>query len=95
MEPLHDDVKQIRNEMVTKQELEEGLAGIKTQMVTKSYFDDKLGDLSGDLVVKLRKEDAKVDRLADILRRKEVIDDSDLKQLSEYRIFPKLNTEGH
>ena len=40
------------------------------QLPTKSYLDDKLADLEGDLIKKLRKEDEKVNRLAEILKQK-------------------------
>ncbi len=98
VEPLHEDLGEVKSEIGQIKEkldnIDNRVAILENQMVTKSYLDDKLGDLSGDLVVKLRKEDSKVDRLAEILRRKDLLDDSDLKQLAEYQIFPKFNLEG-
>jgi len=63
---------------------------IEATMVTKSYLDEKLADLSGDLVVKLKKEDAKLSRLVEILKRKKVLDKNEVKELAEYQIFPRF-----
>jgi len=69
--------------------LEPVLTDIQTQMVTKAYLDDKLSDLSGDLITKLRKEDQKVNRLLDILRTKNVLSESDIRELGNLVVFPK------
>jgi len=68
------------------------IGSIKATMVTKSYLDDKLADLRGDLTVKLRKEDAKVNRLIDLLQTRKVLNEQDVRQLDEFQIFPKFNT---
>jgi len=44
--------------------------------------------LSGDLVTKLKKEDAKHSRLVEIMERKRLFDQHDLKELTEFKIFP-------
>lgn len=90
VEPIHTELGEVKEKL---DNIDNRVAGLENQMVTKSYFDDKLGDLSGDLIVKLRKEDAKIDRLTEILRQKNLIDDSDLKQLGEFRIFSKFKLE--
>ena len=59
-----------------------------SQLPTKSYLDDKLADLEGGLITKLRKEDQKMNRLVDMLKQKEVLNDSDLKELKNLQIFP-------
>ncbi|MBI3952817.1 MAG: hypothetical protein HY336_02575 [Candidatus Doudnabacteria bacterium] len=69
--------------------LEPTLTQIQTQMVTKTFLTDKFADLQGDLVTKLRKEDEKVNRLADILRQKNLISDADLRDLGSLIVFPK------
>src|SRR5258708_38854925 len=63
----------------------EGIA----QLPTKSFLADKLSNLSGDLITKLRKEDEKINRLADILRQKNLISDKDIKELGNLVVFPK------
>ncbi len=65
------------------------LSQVRTQMVTKTFLTDKIADLEGGLVTKLRKEDAKVNRLAEILREKNVISDNDIKELGNLVVFPK------
>jgi hypothetical protein len=90
-----EEIKQISNLFnqafsdVWEKNLEPTLTTIQNQMVTKAYLDDKLADLSGDLVTKLKKEDEKVNRLLDILRMKNVLSDSDIKELSNLMVFPK------
>lgn len=59
------------------------------QLPTKSYLDDKIANLEGDLIKKLRKEDEKVNRLADILRQRNLLTESDLKELANLVVFPK------
>ncbi|OGE80986.1 MAG: hypothetical protein A3H72_00920 [Candidatus Doudnabacteria bacterium RIFCSPLOWO2_02_FULL_48_8] len=59
------------------------------QLPTKSYLDDKIANLQGDLTTKLRKEDEKVNRLADILRQKNLISDNDIQELGNLVVFPK------
>ena len=59
------------------------------QLPTKSYLDDKLADLEGDLIKKLRKEDEKVNRLAEILKQKDILSDSEIRELDDLKVFPK------
>jgi len=59
------------------------------QLPTKSYIDDKLADLEGGLVTKLRKEDEKVNRLAEILKAKNVLSESDIAELKKLQVFPR------
>jgi hypothetical protein len=63
---------------------------IESQMVTKSYLDDKVADLEGGLVVKLRKEDEKVNRIIDLLKRHKVVPLDELKDLDNLQIFPRI-----
>lgn len=72
-------------------ELNGRVSGIEdnvSQLPTKSYLDDKLADLEGGLITKLRKEDQKMNRLVDMLKQKDVLDDADLKELKNLQIFP-------
>src|SRR3989344_2391389 len=87
--PQFEDVNK-RYEDVNKrfEDVNKHFGRIEATMVTKSYLDEKLADLSGDLVVKLKKEDAKLSRLVDILKRKKVLDKNEVKELAEYQIFP-------
>src|SRR3989338_4051390 len=59
------------------------------QLPTKSFLTDKLANLQGDLTTKLRKEDEKLNRLADILRQKNIISDRDIQELGNLVVFPK------
>lgn len=65
------------------------IKGQITQLPTKAYLDDKIAGLSGDLITKLRREDEKVNRLLDILRTKNVLSESDIKELGNLVVFPK------
>ncbi len=70
--------------------LEEGLEHVKNQMVTKDYLDEKLSDLRGDLTILMRKGDAKLLRLVELLKEKNVLSDEEVKSLLAMEPFPKL-----
>ncbi|OGE73776.1 MAG: hypothetical protein A3I07_02350 [Candidatus Doudnabacteria bacterium RIFCSPLOWO2_02_FULL_42_9] len=74
---------------VWENNLEPVLNQIQTQMVTKTFLTDKVADMEGGLITKLRKEDEKVNKLAEILREKDVISDNDIKELGNLVVFPK------
>ena len=52
---------------------------IEASMVTKPYLDDKLAELEGSVIVRQRKEDQKVNLLIDLLRKKSVLQDTDVR----------------
>ena len=69
----------------------EGRVGkIEATMVTKDYLDEKLADLRGDLVVLMRKEDTKVVKLIEILKRRKVITEIEEKEILSMEPFAKL-----
>ncbi|MBI4779398.1 hypothetical protein HY797_03020 [Candidatus Falkowbacteria bacterium] len=69
----------------------EGRVGkIEAGMVTKDYLDDKLADLRGDLVVLMRKEDTKMVKLIEILKRRAVITAAEEKEILSMEPFAKL-----
>ena len=69
----------------------EGRVGkIEATMVTKDYLDDKLADLRGDLVVLMRKEDTKMIKLVEILKRRAVITEAEEKEILSMDPFAKL-----
>jgi len=69
----------------------EGKVGkIEATMVTKDYLDDKLADLRGDLVVLMRKEDTKMIKLIEILKRRAVITEAEEKEILSMEPFAKL-----
>jgi len=69
----------------------EGRVGkIEATMVTKDYLDEKLADLRGDLVVLMRKEDTKVGKLIEILKRRKVITEIEVKEILSMEPFAKL-----
>ncbi|MBI4050765.1 MAG: hypothetical protein HY396_02200 [Candidatus Doudnabacteria bacterium] len=65
------------------------LHGAVAQLPTKTYLDDKLADLEGGLLPKLRKEDEKINRLAEMLKEKKVLSESDIAELQRLQVFPK------
>jgi predicted nuclease with TOPRIM domain len=69
----------------------EGRVGkIEATMVTKDYLDEKMADLRGDLVVLMRKEDTKVGKLIEILKRRKVITEIEEKEILSMEPFAKL-----
>lgn len=67
----------------------EALENQISHLPTKAYLDDKLADLEGGLITKLRKEDEKVNRLAEILKEKKVLSENDIAELQRLQVFPK------
>ena len=61
---------------------------IEASMVTKPYLDDKLAELEGSVIVRQRKEDQKVNLLIDLLRKKSVLQDTDVRSLNDIEVFP-------
>jgi hypothetical protein len=49
-----------------------------------------LADLRGDLVVLTRKEDTKLKELVEILKKKKILTDDDVKHLLTMEPFPQL-----
>ena len=66
------------------------LTAIKAVMVTKDYLDDKLADLKGDIIVKQRKIESRIDTLVTMLSNRKVLEKTDVKLLSDLRIFPHI-----
>ena len=63
---------------------------IEATMVTKDYLDEKMADLRGDLVVLMRKEDTKVVKLIEILKRRKIITEIEEKEILSMEPFAKL-----
>lgn len=70
--------------------VDERLNKIESTMVTKNYLDDKLADLRGDLVVLVRKEDFKVKKLIDILKKRDLLNDTEFNEIMSMEPFPQL-----
>jgi len=90
---ISDDVGNLKNNVSNLKNDVGNIKGeisyIKSQMVTKSYLDDKLADLSGDTIIKLKKEDAKVNRLIEMMGGKKMLDEKEIKELEEIKVFPR------
>lgn len=71
--------------------VETRLDKIESTMVTKDYLDDKLADLRGDLVVLMRKEDTKVGKLIDVLKRRKVISEAETKEILSMEPFARIS----
>ncbi|MCK5319975.1 hypothetical protein KAJ61_01140 [Candidatus Parcubacteria bacterium] len=67
---------------------------IENTMVTKYYLndklDEKLADLRGDLVVLVRKEDSKMKKLIDILKKRDLLNDTEFNEIMSMEPFPQL-----
>ena len=91
-----NEILEAINEFSTKvddrfNKLEGEVGEIKSTMVTKDYLDDKLADLRGDLVVLMRKEDTKVGKLIDVLKRRNVISEAETKEILAMEPFAKIS----
>jgi len=64
------------------------MTAIKSVMVTKDYLDDKLAELEGSTVVRQRKQDKKMNLMAELLREKKLFSDDDIKRLADIQVFP-------
>lgn len=73
-----NEIKNIKTEMTA----------IKSVMVTKDYLDDKLAELEGSTVVRQRKQDKKMNLMAELLREKKLFSDDDIKRLADIQVFP-------
>ena len=87
MKQIHGEMKQIHGEM---KQIHGEISGLKASMVTKSYLDEKLADLRGDLVVLTRKEDTKMIKLVEILKRRAVITEAEEKEILSMEPFAKV-----
>ena len=72
------------------EKIDERFNQIESKMVTKSFLTEKLVDLKVDFNLKIKKEDSKVNLLADILEDKKVIQGEDVMRLKEIEVFPAL-----
>lgn len=68
--------------------IEDRLSKIESSMVTKDYLDDRLLNMKGDMVVMMRKEDEKVKTLVQILKQKNLLNDSEAKLILALEPFP-------
>src|SRR3990167_5380096 len=84
---LDGEIKQIKGDITG---MKGEIGSIKATMVTKDYLDDKLADLRGDLVVLMRKEDTKVGKLIDVLKRRKVISEAEEKEILSMEPFAKM-----
>ena len=66
MGKLEEDVGELKSDVG---ELKSDVGELKSEMVTKDYLDEKLFDLRGDIISVVKKEDVKMGRLVEILKR--------------------------
>ena len=92
---LSADNKEILEAMsLFSTEVDKRFSKIEDTMVTKYYLndklDEKLADLRGDLVVLLRKEDFKMKKLVDILKKRDLLNDVEFNEIMSMEPFPQL-----
>lgn len=88
---VNDSFSELENKMDGRfDKMDKRLTKIEATMTTKDYLDDKLGDLRGDLVVLMRKEDVKVKKLVDILKKRELISEEEVNEIMSMEPFPQL-----
>jgi len=71
--------------------IDEKLGWMEFNIVTKDYLDDKLADLRGDLVVLIRKADNKVKKLVDILQKRNIISETESKEIFTMEPFAQVS----
>lgn len=84
---------ELEERMATKEDLKAlraDLEHVENQMVTKDYLDEKLAENYGNLVILMRKGDGKLLRLVELLKKKSVLSDEEVKELLALEPFPKL-----
>jgi hypothetical protein len=89
MEKIIDErVPKIIDERVPKI-IDERVPGIinKAKLEIIDHVDDKIADLRGDIILLLRKEDRRIQLLIDKLRKKNILEDKDIKELDEIKVF--------
>ncbi|MGC9049129.1 MAG: hypothetical protein ACP5IX_02860 [Patescibacteria group bacterium] len=59
----------------------------KVKLELMDHFDDKIADLRGDIVLLLRREDKRLQFLINKLREKNILEDKDVKELEEMKVF--------
>lgn len=87
MDSLQEEVNDIKKDL---KGVKDDLKHVENQMVTKDYLDEKLLDFRGDLNIMMRKGDAKLIRLVEFLKEKEILNDSQVQELFSMEPFPKL-----
>lgn len=90
-----DDVLAAINDFADKTEekfngLEKDVGYLRSNMVTEDHLDDKFHDLKGDLIVLMRKEDIKIRKLIEILKKRKVISEKEFKEILSMEPFPQL-----
>lgn len=85
--------------MVTKADLDEIIKDLATkedlrrlELKMMDSFDEKLVGLKGDLVVLMRGEDQKLVALIQVLKEKQVLNDTEAKELLALQPFPQLRS---
>lgn len=94
-ETTNNEILEAINKFSTKTDekfakIDERFNKIESSMVTKDYLDEKLVDLRGDLVVLMRKEDTKVGKLIEVLKKHKVISEAEEKEILSMEPFAKL-----
>ncbi len=104
LQDILETVTFIKDNAVSKEEFNQEIGGIKEEiggikidltaikavMVTKDYLDDKLADLKGDIIVKQRKIENRINTLVAMLSDRKVLEQNDVKLLSDLRVFPYI-----
>lgn len=61
----------------------------KVKLELMDHIDIKIADLRGDIVLLLRKDDRRFLHLIDILYKKKLLNEGDIKSLEDLQLFPK------
>ena len=63
----------------------------KAKLELMDHIDVKIADLRGDVILLLRKDERRFLHLVDILYKKKLLDERDIKSLEDLQLFPKLS----
>jgi hypothetical protein len=71
----------------------EGLRKGINKLPDKEWVSDELGQLKGSVILRIRDEDKKVNLLIELLHKKNILEDHEIKQLKSIKVFPTVELE--
>jgi hypothetical protein len=84
-----EDLKQFATKEDLKQfATKEDLAALEERL------SKQINSLRGDLIVIVRKEDKKLDFVINLLKKKNIFSKEDIRIISRFRVFPKIEIHG-
>ncbi|MEW6408216.1 MAG: hypothetical protein AB1465_06030 [Patescibacteria group bacterium] len=101
-EMMQRQFDEIDGDMATKDDLKKMATKVDLKrMATKDDLNAleerlsrQINSLRGDLILVDRKEDKKLNFVINLLRKKNIFSQADLKAISRFRVFPRIEIHG-